>query len=107
MITDFTVLKNESTDRISDHYPILLTLETASHATSVSAPAEEKEVEVIPQSTDAESQHPDIDAVLKLLERPSDVVQQPTDQPPAAPPLPTRKENTDDEGTLIIKHDDD
>jgi exodeoxyribonuclease-3 len=109
MLTDFKVLKDESTDKISDHYPILLTLETDPHAEPIPIPAEEKKQE---ESTANEGSHSNIDAVLDLLQKPeekSPATDKPADStsngttpPPSEPPKP----KVDDEGTLIIKHDD-
>ena len=106
LLTDFKVLKDESTDKISDHYPIMVTVETDPSTQPVPAPAEAAKPE---EQAPTEGLHPNIDAVLKLLEKPVDLVtpaETPatnnSDTPPQEPPKP----KIDDEGTLIIKHDD-
>lgn len=109
MLSDFRVLKDESTDKISDHYPILLTLETEPHTEPVATSAAESSPA---EPAETAELHPNIDAVLKMLENPAEPA--PSTNKPAGlsdistpPPPEPPKPKADDEGTLIIKHDDD
>jgi exodeoxyribonuclease III len=108
LLTDYKVLKDESTDKISDHYPITLTIETDPNAQSTPSPTEAQEIEA---AAPTEAIHPNIDAVLKLLEKPIDPAagnDKPAEGVSEVPPPSQEppKPNIDDEGTLIIKHDD-
>ena len=80
MVKDYEVIKNSETDKISDHYPIVVTLDVPSPSASA-APA------TAPAPTPA----------------PAGPAPAPT-PPPAAPEPP---KNTNTEGELIIKHDKD
>lgn len=114
MLKDCIVLKNESTDKISDHYPLLLTLDTDAQTAAVSVSAEERGIEEADPVSDTDILHPEVDALLKLLERPpgvpateaSSTQEAQTDELSEMPPSSAPKLNNDDEGTLIIKHED-
>lgn len=80
-VKDFEVIKNEETNKISDHYPIVVTLDVpnASAPTASSSPAP----------------------------APAPTAPSQPAQSPAAPAAPAPPKNTNTEGELIIKHDKD
>lgn len=80
MITDYSVIKNAETDKISDHYPIVVTLDVE--------PTPESPAPTPPQPTTPPA------------------APAPAPGPaPAAPAPPPAPKNTNTEGELIIKHD--
>lgn len=79
MVKDYSVIKNEVTDKISDHYPIVITFDAGGTA-SQSTPQPQS---ATPPPAPAPAANP-------------------TPEPPVAPPPP---KNTNTEGELIIKHD--
>jgi exodeoxyribonuclease-3 len=82
MITDYAVIKNEETDKISDHYPIVVTLDFEKPQTPASLQAAMSEEPAQPSTPP------------------------PGPVPAATPPTePPATKNTDTEGELIIKHD--
>jgi exodeoxyribonuclease III len=84
MVKDFQVIKNEETNKISDHFPIVLTLdiEPGSPQPAATAPA-------------------------KVPEQPKPAIATPalTPQQPASLPESPAPKNNNAEGELIIKHD--
>lgn len=79
LVKDYSVIKNEVTDKISDHYPIVITIDVGGTAAQ---PAQSPQPDT-PSPTPAPAPTPAL-------------------EPPAAPPPP---KNTNTEGELIIKHD--
>lgn len=102
MIKDFQVIKNEETDKISDHFPIVLTLDIESPGQSVAATNETKAPEQ-PKSELSETTKKLLD-MLQPAPGPTSPAIPSTDQASVSTPPVV---NTNTEGELIIKHDED
>jgi exodeoxyribonuclease-3 len=87
MVKDFAVIKDSDTDKISDHYPIIVTLEHPEAAAAEASVASKDTPAEVPVQTNAPATGP-------------------TPTPKVETPPPPPPENTDNEGELIIKHDD-
>lgn len=79
-VKDFEVIKNEETNKISDHYPVVVTLD-------------------LPNGSAPTVQSPPAPAPAPTAPSPP--------APTPAPPAPAPPKNTNTEGELIIKHDKD